>query len=138
MILGFDFGMKYIGVASGQTITHTATPLTCIQAKDGIPNWDEVAQLIATWQPEALVVGSPLNMDGTPQLLTQCANKFARRLQHKFKIPVYLVDERLSTWEAKQHLLQHHKKLNKQQLLQVNANAAAILLTQWLQDKTNN
>lgn len=135
MILGFDFGMKYIGVASGQTITHTATPLTCLQAKDGIPNWDEVGKLISEWQPEALVVGSPLNMDGTPQYLTQCANKFAQRLRHKYQLPVHLVDERLSTWEAKQSLRQEYKNPKPQQLLEINAHAAAILLTQWLQNE---
>ncbi len=123
-VLGFDFGTKYIGVATGQTVTRTATPLTSIKARDGIPSWDEIAALIKEWQPEALIVGSPLNMDGTTQHLTHCAHKFASRLKQKFKLPVHLVDERLSTWEAKQHATD---------LLQVNATSAAILVEQWLQ-----
>ncbi len=125
MLLGFDFGMKYIGVATGQAITKTATPLTCLNATDGIPDWMEIAILIQTWQPDAIIVGIPLNMDGSSQELTHCATKFATRLRHKFNLPVHLVDERLSTWEAKK--LQGDKDLAK-----VNATAAALLLEQWL------
>lgn len=65
ILLGFDFGMKRIGVAVGQTVTKTARPLTVIQAAQGIPQWDALSKLIKTWQPDALVVGIPLNMDGT-------------------------------------------------------------------------
>lgn len=131
MLLGFDFGMKYIGVACGQVVTKTSTPLTCIQAKDGIPNWDEIARLITTWQPEAIIVGLPLNMDGSEQHLSNCAKKFANRLQQKFKLQVHLVDERLSTWEAKKSFIRTTKK-TKAQLLRINATAAAIILDQWL------
>ena len=131
-ILGFDFGMKYIGIATGQTITNTATPVTSIKAIDGIPDWDEVAQLITTWQPDILVVGKPLNMDGSSQLLTQCVNKFANRLKFKFKLPVELVDERLSTWEAKQRLNANSNKLTSKQLLEINSMAAVIIVEQWL------
>lgn len=132
VVLGFDFGMKYIGIATGQTITQTATPLTTIRATDGIPDWDEIAKLIADWRPNILIVGLPLNMDGTEQLLSLCANKFANRLKHKFKLPVELVDERLSTWEAKQSLASQTSNPSRQQLLQINAESAAILVTQWL------
>ena len=132
MILGFDFGMKYIGIASGQLITKTATPLKTIRATDGIPNWDEINQLIADWRPTVIVVGLPLNMDGSNQEITFCAKKFANRISHKFKLPVHLVDERLSTWEAKHDLLQNQGKLNKSDLLDLNAKSAAIILEQWL------
>jgi len=70
VILGFDFGMKYIGVACGQTITNSASPVACIRAVDGIPNWEEIAALITKWRPTILVVGNPLNMDDTPQDIT--------------------------------------------------------------------
>ena len=133
VILGFDFGMKYIGVATGQTLTKTATPITSIRATDGIPNWQEIEALIQTWQPTVLIVGIPLNMDDTPQLLTHCATKFANRLKHKFKLPVHLVDERLSTWEAKNRLTTTSKEFSTKELLQINAEAAAILVEQWLQ-----
>jgi len=132
IILGFDFGMKYIGVASGQTITRTATPITSIRATDGIPDWVEIEQLLKTWQPTILVVGNPLNMDGTPQELTRCANKFANRLRHKYQLPVHLVDERLSTWEAKQRLQTKTQRPSGKDLELINAEAAAILVEQWL------
>jgi putative Holliday junction resolvase len=134
MVLGFDFGMKYIGVATGQKITRTASPLTSLRAVDGIPNWDEIAELIKTWRPEVIIVGYPLNMDDTKQQLSHCAKKFANRLQHKFNIPVNLVDERLSTWEAKQQLAIKTAKPSAKQLNEINAKAAAILVEQWLSD----
>lgn len=131
MILGFDFGLKYIGVASGQLLTKTATPLTCLRATDGIPNWDEVQTLITNWRPDTIIVGLPLNMDDSTQYLTNCAKKFGHRLEQKFKIPVQFVDERLSTWEAKQTTLSRTTKLNTQ-LTAINSKAAAIILEQWL------
>ena len=132
LVLGFDFGMKYIGIATGQTMTKTASPLTSISATDGIPDWNDIAKLIEAWKPNILVVGLPLNMDGTPQLLSHRATKFANRLKDKFKLPVHLVDERLSTWEAKQRLETKTQKLSSKELLQINAEAAAILVEQWL------
>lgn len=133
MIIGFDFGMKFIGVATGQDVTNTASPLTSLRAIDGIPDWDEIAELIKTWNPSALIVGIPLQMDGTTQLTTHCAQKFANRLSHKFKIPVHQVDERLSTWEAKQRLSSPTNTPKYKQLPELNALAAAILVEQWLQ-----
>src|SRR6185437_5451854 len=98
IVLGFDFGMKYIGVAVGQSITYSASPLTTLLAKDGIPAWQEVEQLLEKWRPQDLIVGVPLNMDGTQQLLTFCARRFIKRLHARFKLPVYEVDERLTSW----------------------------------------
>lgn len=134
VVLGFDFGMKYIGVACGQTITHTATPVTSIRAIDGIPDWDEIAKLIEQWRPTILIVGNPLNMDDSVQEITFCARKFANRLQQKFRLPVNMVDERLSTWEAKQQIIEVKRKLTNKQISQINAESAAILVTQWLND----
>lgn len=136
MFLGFDFGMKFIGVATGQDVTHTASPLTTLRAIDGIPAWEEIAQLINEWHPDAIIVGIPLQMDGATQLTTHCAQKFANRLRHKFKISVHLVDERLSTWEAKQRLKSPAKNPKYKQLPELNALAAAVLLEQWLQDRS--
>ena len=64
-VLGFDYGTKSIGIAIGQAITGSANPLMSIKAVDGIPNWDDIGKLIQEWQPDLVVVGLPLNMDGT-------------------------------------------------------------------------
>ena len=100
--LAFDFGTRRIGVASGQSVTGTASPLTPLMAKDGIPNWDEISKLISEWQPDALVVGIPLNADGTISDMAHRARKFANRLHERYKTPCFLMDERLSTAEAKE------------------------------------
>lgn len=137
-LLGFDFGMKHIGVAVGQTITHTATPLTTLKARDGIPEWSEILTLIHEWQPEALVVGIPLNMDGTEQPLTFSAKRFANRLAAHTKLPVHPVDERLSSVEAQSRVLKGKNvdRKNKKQIEDINAMAAAILIEQWFTEST--
>lgn len=103
-LLGFDFGTKYIGVAIGQEITSTATPLGSIKAKNGIPNQEQLAKFINDWQPDAIVVGLPLNMDGTPQEVTFAAKKFGNRTATTYKLPVIFQDERLTTADAKEQL----------------------------------
>ncbi len=130
--LGFDFGMKHIGVAVGQKITGTATPLTTLNAKDGIPNWDEIKILIEKWQPRALIVGFPLNMDDSAQTMTFASKRFMNRLQAKYALPVHPVDERLTSWEAKKFL--REEKTKKKIKTDEHALAASILLQQWLQD----
>ncbi|GAC15656.1 Holliday junction resolvase RuvX [Aliiglaciecola lipolytica] len=114
-LLGFDFGTKSIGVAIGQEITGTASPLEAIKAKDGIPDWDLVAKVYAQWGPSLVVVGLPLNMDGSKQEMTFKAQKFANRLHAKFKVPVQTLDERLTTVDAKARLFEMggYKKLSK-------------------------
>ena len=101
VILGFDFGLKRIGVAVGQTVTKTATPLLTLAAQNGEPAWSEVQALINEWQPDRLVVGLPLNMDGSEQPITEQARLFAHQLEQRFKQSVALIDERLTTKEAR-------------------------------------
>ncbi len=103
-ILGFDFGKKYIGVAVGQEITGSATPLGSVKARDGIPNWDLLANYLKEWQPDLIVVGLPLNMDGTEQQLTLDAKKFGNRITGRFGVKVEFQDERLTTADAKEQL----------------------------------
>lgn len=100
-VLGFDFGTTRMGMAIGQSITGTARPLAPLKAKDGIPNWDEIAKLVDEWQPDAFVVGLPLDMDGTENEMCQRARKFAKRLHGRFNRPYFMMDERLSSYEAK-------------------------------------
>ncbi len=135
IVLGFDFGMKYIGIATGQKISLTASPVTSLTVKNGIPNWEEITVLINEWRPFALIVGLPLNMDGTTQPIAIAAQKFADLLNTNYGLPVHMVDERLSTWEAKSQLKLNKPQLTKQELVKINALSAVILTEQWLRQQ---
>ncbi|HHF7347955.1 TPA: Holliday junction resolvase RuvX [Legionella feeleii] len=130
--LGFDFGYKRIGVAVGQQITCSARPLTTLDAKLGIPNWDAVQKIIAEWRPQALIVGLPTCIDDSEQYTTAAARGFARQLRKRFLLPVHLVDERLSTVEARAQLFAEggYRKIKQSQ---VDSVAACVILEQWLQ-----
>ncbi|HGF0768108.1 TPA: Holliday junction resolvase RuvX [Kluyvera georgiana] len=114
-LLAFDFGTRSIGVAIGQRITGTARPLAAIKAQDGTPDWNVIARLLKEWQPETVIVGLPLNMDGTEQPLTARARNFANKIHGRFGVPITLHDERLSTVEARAGLFEHggFRALNK-------------------------
>ena len=114
-LLGFDFGTRSIGVAIGQEITGSAQPLRALKANDSMPNWDEIQKLLTEWQPDLVIVGLPLNMDGTEQPLTARARKFANKIHGRFGVSVKLHDERLSTVEARAGLFEHggFRALNK-------------------------
>ena len=135
IFLGFDFGMMYIGVATGQTLTSSATPLKTIKAKDGIPDWSEIDDLITTWKSTDLIIGLPLNMDDSVQVMTHRAIKFANRLHERFRLPIHLVDERLSTWEANSYLGKNNNL--KKDFNKLNAIAAALLIKQYLQQTSS-
>ncbi|WP_095498678.1 Holliday junction resolvase RuvX [Paraferrimonas haliotis] len=122
-VLGFDFGTKSIGVAVGQAITGSASPLAALKARDGIPNWNAIQAIINEWQPDLIVVGLPLNMDGSEQAFTARAKKFGQRLHGRFGVEVCLQDERLTTADAKQRLFElgGFKKLQKGQIDSVSA-----------------
>lgn len=130
VLLAFDFGMKRIGVAVGQTVTQTAAPLDTLQAKDGIPSWDIISKLIKKWQPGAIVIGVPLNMDGSDQLISAHARKFAQQLRERFEIHVYEADERLTTKDAREQLFNQggYKALQDGQ---VDRLAAQLILQNW-------
>ena len=103
-LMGFDFGTRKIGLAVGQSITGSASPLQALPCRDGVPDWQQVAALLAEWQPDLLVVGLPLNMDDMESELSRRARRFAGRLKGRFGTPVMLVDERLSTREARDRM----------------------------------
>ncbi len=130
--LGFDFGYKRIGVAIGQKLTGTATPLPTLKATEGIPRWEQIEHLIKEWCPKALIVGYPTKADGTKLYTTKPAKKFANTLETKFNLPVFLVDERLSTVEARAQLFAEggYRKIKKSE---VDSMAACVILEQWLQ-----
>ena len=132
-VLGFDYGTKSIGVAIGQSLTGSANPIGSIKATDGIPKWEEIGMLIEEWQPNIVVVGLPLNMDGTEQEITQRAKKFANRINGRFGVKIATQDERLTTADAKARLFEHggYKALTKGQ---VDAMSAVLIIESFFEN----
>ncbi|MDP9500435.1 Holliday junction resolvase RuvX [Bisgaard Taxon 45] len=135
-VLAFDFGTKSIGCAVGQSITGTAQALPAFKAQDGIPNWEAVGKCLMEWQPDLVVVGLPLNMDGTEQDLTVRARKFANRLNGRFGLKVELHDERLTTTEARAEIFGRggYKALNKSK---VDGISACLILESWFENQVD-
>lgn len=103
-LLAFDFGMKRIGVAVGNSIAHTTQPLVTLHGEQNEPRFAAIAALIKEWQPAALVVGLPCNDDGTPHEMTRLCRRFANRLKGRFNLPTILVDERYTSASASAQL----------------------------------
>lgn len=123
--LAFDFGTKRIGVAVGQTLTATATALSPVTSRDGIPDWIAMDALIEEWQPKVFVVGMPYNMDGSESELLIRARKFGNRLNGRYHKPCYGMDERLSSFEARGQILR------KESTAQLDSLAASLILETW-------
>jgi putative Holliday junction resolvase len=130
-LLSFDYGTKNIGVASGQTITGTATELVPLKAKDGVPDWSVIEKLLAEWRPDLVLVGLPLNMDDSESDLSARARKFANRLHGRFGVKVELVDERLSTFAAKGEMMERGGSRDYKHN-PVDSIAARLILEGWL------
>lgn len=132
LLLGFDYGTKQIGVAVGQVITGQARELCTLKATQGVPDWSQIEALIREWKPDAIVVGLPLNMDGTPSEMSAKAEKFSRRINGRFNVPVYTHDERLTTFEAKGERMSRGGQKGSYKDNPVDAIAAMLLLQGWL------
>ena len=130
--LAFDFGTKSIGCAIGQSITGTAQALPAFKAQDGIPNWEAIEKCLKEWKPDVVIVGLPLNMDGTEQDLTLRARKFANRLQGRFGVNVHLQDERLTTTQARSEIFERggFKALKKGKIDGV---LSCLILESWIE-----
>lgn len=100
-VMAFDFGTRRIGVAVGQELLATGQPVALIPARDGIPDWHQIEALLTEWQPDLVVVGLPLNMDDSENDMCARARKFGKRLHGRYHVPVEMVDERLTSFEAK-------------------------------------
>lgn len=133
VLMAFDFGTTRIGVSVGQTLTKTASPLTILSAKDGNPNWSTVEKLISQWKPNAFIVGLPINMDGSMSEMASKAKQFANKLTQRFHLPHYTVDERLSSYVAK-NTDSDHKKLSSDQ--PIDSLAAKYILETWFSELT--
>ncbi|MES9935057.1 MAG: Holliday junction resolvase RuvX [Sedimenticola sp.] len=128
-LLGFDYGPSKIGVAVGQTLTGSASPLDTLRSVQEKPDWEGITRLIEEWKPEALVVGLPFNMDDTEAEIAPRARRFARQLEGRYHLPVHMADERLTSLEAKRQLGRKPKKIEE-----LDAIAAKLILETWLTD----
>ena len=132
-LMAFDFGTQKMGIAIGQTQITSATPLSLFPMKDGIPQWDQLLKIVKQWQPQLCIVGLPLNMDGSESELSARARKFARRLRHQTNIETVMVDERLTTREARQQL-EYYQEKGQAKRLSADSFAAALLIERWYRE----
>lgn len=134
-LLGFDYGTRKMGVAVGQELTGTSTPLVTLRHISSGPDWDAITRLIEQWRPDCLVVGIPLNMDGTEQPMTAAARRFARRLAGRYGLPVHEADERLSSRAAGD--LIHEPGAGRRSRLGVDEVAAHVILQTYMNGVKN-
>ncbi len=132
-IMAFDFGTQKMGMAVGQALIESATPLALFPMKDGIPQWENLLKIIKQHQPQLFLVGLPLNMDDSESELSTRARKFARRLRHQSNINTLMVDERLTTREARDEL-DHYQAQGRGKKLAADSLAAALLIESWYRD----
>ena len=123
-IIAFDYGEKKIGVAVGQTSTNTSSPLQIIFNKDNKTNWISISSLLDEWKPDLILLGKPLNMDGSDSEIMKKVDKFYKELKSIYDADIEFVDERLTTFEARE-ILKDEKHDN------VDAHAAKILIDNW-------
>jgi len=136
VVLAFDFGLKRIGIASGDTLTRSAAPRPAAAVGRGGPDWERISREVRALAPAVLVVGAPYNADGSESALLEAARRFAAELERRFALPVHLVDERYSSLEAGAELQQRRasgqrrRRVHKQD---VDSAAAAVILGRWFQ-----
>ena len=125
-IVAFDYGTKKIGVAVGQTETYTSSPLQIIYNEHDKTNWNEISILINEWNPDLILVGKPMNMDGTESDIMKRVDNFFKKLEKISNIECKYIDERLTTFEAKEIL-------GESKVAEVDAHAAKILIDNWFE-----
>lgn len=124
-VMAFDYGSRRIGVAVGQTVSRTATPLTVLAVREGgQPRWDAVQHLIDEWRPDRLVVGMPDTADGSASSLQEPIERFANQLRGRTALPLDFVTEHLSSWAAGDAGLDHAG---------LDAGAATMILDTWFE-----
>ena len=139
-VLAFDYGLRRIGVAVGNTLTATAEPLTTVAARDGKADWNAIEACVGAWRPGLLVVGVPYNMDGSATGLTAKARAFAADLERRFDLSVTRVDERLSSRVAEDVLRGRRRSGEMNRRIRrgdIDREAACILLRQWLEGQAH-
>jgi putative holliday junction resolvase len=139
IVLAFDFGLRRIGVACGDTLSRNASVLETVPAGPNGPRWELIATMMRDWQPDMAVVGLPYNVDGSDNEMTGAARSFAAELARRFGVEVVMVDERYSSLEAAARLQTARESgLRRRRVAKsdVDAAAACVILERWFTDKT--
>ncbi|CAM5246330.1 Holliday junction resolvase RuvX [Rhodanobacter lindaniclasticus] len=133
-VLGFDVGSRLTGVAIGNRLTATARALGVVPVREGQPDWQRLDALQREWQPDTLVVGLPLTLEGTEQPASRRARAFAGQLRQRYGVPVLLVDERHSSRDAAQRFAAGRAAglRRRRDAAGIDAEAAAVILERWL------
>ena len=135
-VLAFDFGLKRIGIACGDTLTRQAAPRPAAAMLRGAPDWPAIARHVHELAPAVLVVGAPYNADGSAGTLLAAARRFAAELERRFALPVQLIDERFSSLEANEVLKKRRASGERRRRLRhedIDSAAAAVILGRWFQ-----
>jgi putative holliday junction resolvase len=139
IVVALDFGLKRIGIASGDTLTRTANPRSTLANGVNGPDWSAIERVLKDLRPARLAVGEPYNVDGSPSVLTEAARRFAAELARRSALPVDLVDERHSSQDAEERLRemratgQRGRRVTRED---VDAVAAAVILERWFAEST--
>jgi putative Holliday junction resolvase len=139
VVVAFDFGRRRIGVACGDTVSRTASPLAAVENGTKGSNWDAVAAVLRDWQPALIVIGLPYNVDGSDSAMTGRVRHFADELGKRHALPVVLVDERYSSKEAEARLkAQREAGLRRRRVAKsdVDSAAAGVILERWFREAT--
>lgn len=137
--LGFDFGLKRIGIATGNAQTLTVMPLCTVNNRNGTPDWQAIDNIIEEWAPTALIVGHPLQNDGTEQAITPHATGFSKRLSKRYGLPVHRVDEHYTSIMASDLIREGRQQGTRKQTQRqdIDKIAAAVILERWLGQQTH-
>jgi putative holliday junction resolvase len=133
-VMAFDFGLKRIGIAAGDSLTESAAPRPAVTVTPNGPDWISIERELRAIHPRLLVVGAPYNVDGTPSALAPAARRFATELEHRFGLPVNMVDERWSSLEASAALKAQRASGERKRRIRredIDSAAAAVILQRW-------
>ncbi|QQG46772.1 MAG: Holliday junction resolvase RuvX [Candidatus Azosocius agrarius] len=128
-VIGFDFGLKYIGLAVGEHITNKAWPLKTLWAYNGIPNWILLDKLIFDWNPSKFVLGVSYGYYLSSKTVVHYAKIFKKNLNYRYNLPIYEINEDFTTYEAKKIYKQN--KIKKK-VYEIHSLSAAVILESWL------
>lgn len=135
-IIACDVGERRIGLAVGESVTGSARPLAILDCRDRRPDWEGLARIIAEWRPIALVVGRPCHADGSDSRSTRLADRFARQAEGRFDLPVYRIDERLSSHEAAaRRQAEGAPRRRRARPRALDADAAGVILETWFSER---